>query len=79
MVHASSALDALVRQAFGLIIEMRHQEGAARSLALAIPYLRMLANDSSRVALPFVISVTAMPIHENHPGSASKPRPKQRG
>ena len=79
MAHTTPGLDALVRQAFGLIIEMRHRKGAARSLALAVPYLRMLANDSSRVALPFVISVTAMPIHENHPGSASKPRPKQRG
>jgi hypothetical protein len=67
MVHAPPGLDALVRQGFGLLIEIRHQEGAARSLAMATTFLQMLAHDPSKDAAPFVVSVTAVPIRENHP------------
>jgi hypothetical protein len=67
MVHASPRLDALVRQGFELLIEIRHQGGAARSLALATTFLQMLAHDPHQDAAPFVVSVTAAPIRENHP------------
>lgn len=79
MVHASPGLDALVRQGFGLLIEIRHQEGAARSLALAATFLQMLAHDPSQDAAPFVVSVTAVPIRENHPDWGAKPSPRQEG
>ena len=79
MVHASPRLDALVRQGFELLIEIRHQGGAARSLALATTFLQMLAHDPSQDAAPFVVSVTAVPIRENHPDWSSKPSPRQEG
>ena len=56
----------MVRQGFGFLIEIRHQEGAARSLALAATFLQMLARDPSQNAALFVVSVTAVPIRDNH-------------
>jgi hypothetical protein len=79
MVHASPKLDALVRQAFGLIIEIRHQRGAARSLSLAVNFLRMMARNPGKDAPPFVFSYTVVPMIENHPDSASKSNPGQEG
>jgi hypothetical protein len=76
MVHASPGLDSLVRQAFGLIIDIRHHGEAARSLALTISFLRMMASHPSQDAPPFLVSVTAVPIHDNNPESTSKPRLK---
>ena len=79
MVHASPGLNALVRQAFGLIIEIRHQRGAARSLSLAVNFLRMMASKPGQDAPPFVFSFTVVPEFESHPDSTSKPRPEQEG
>jgi hypothetical protein len=42
MLHASPGLEALVRQAFGLLIEARHQGGVAQK-AHAIPVQAFLA------------------------------------
>ena len=77
MAHDSTRLDALVRQAFGLIIEIRHLRGAARSLSLAVNFLRMMARNPGQDAPPFVFNYTVVPMIENHPDSASKPSPGQ--
>ena len=77
MAYDSPRLDALVRQAFGLIIEIRHQRGAARSLSLAVNFLRMMARTPGQDTPPFVFSFTLVPTIENQPDSASKPPRKQ--
>jgi hypothetical protein len=77
--HASPELDALVRQAFGLIIDIRHHGRAARSLALAVNFLRAMARNPGQDTPPFVFSFTVVPMRENPPDSASKPCPKQEG
>ena len=79
MVNASPGLDALVRQAFGLIIEIRHHRGAARSLALVVNFLRMMAHRPGQDEPPFVVSFTVVPMRENHPDSASQPSLGQEG
>jgi hypothetical protein len=77
MSQASSKVDALVRQAFGLLIEIRHQGGAAKSLTLANAFLRMLARNPGQDTTPLVISFKAIRVPENHEDSASTRNPKR--
>ena len=81
MAQGSPTLDALVRQAFALIIEIRHHRGAARLLSLTVNFLRMMARNPGQDAPPFVFSFTVVPMHENHPGVAPNAVPdrKDRG
>ena len=79
MAHTTPGLDALVRQAFGLIIEIRHQRGAARSLALAVNFLRMMARDPTQEAPPIVLRLTVMPLDAKFPDSAPKSSPESKG
>jgi hypothetical protein len=79
MAQGLPGLDVLVRQAFKLIIEIRHTRGAARGLSLAVNFLRMLARNPDQDAPPFVFNFTVVPMRENHPGSAPKPSPREEG
>ena len=79
MAHTSPGLDALVRQAFGLIIEIRHQRGAARSLALAVNFLRMMARDPSQAEPLMVLRLTVVPLDAMLPDSAPTSSPETKG
>ncbi len=69
MSVSSREEERLLRQAFGRLIEIRQQRGAARSLALANSFLTMLARNPNQEAPSFVISLKAIPIQEDRAGS----------
>jgi hypothetical protein len=78
MREGSPGVNALVRKAFGILIEIRQREDAARSLALANAFLRMLARDPGRDdTTSFVVSIKAMPIRANQADSASARNPRR--
>lgn len=56
------SVERLVRQAFGLLLEIRQQRQARRSLTLALAFLKMLARNRGRDEPPVVISIRAVRI-----------------
>ncbi len=50
----------LVRQAFGLILELRAHEEAPRLLSKAISFLEMLARERDSTAPPVMVSVRVL-------------------
>lgn len=57
-------IEAMVRDAFGLLLEIRGQKEAGRLLNLAIAFLKLLLCDTKAQAPPLVISVQAVRIRE---------------
>jgi hypothetical protein len=55
----------MVREAFGLVIELRGQREAARLLSQAVAFLKMLTREGDAVALPVVVSVRAMRLPQS--------------
>jgi hypothetical protein len=53
-------VESMVREAFGLLIELRQQRDAARLLSQAVAFLKMLTREGSAVELPVVVSIRAL-------------------
>jgi hypothetical protein len=60
MRRGGNSVESMVREAFGLVIELRGRHEAARLLSQAIAFLKMLTREGDAVALPVVVSVRAM-------------------
>ncbi len=57
-------IEALVRQAFGLLLEIRATRNARRSLTLAVAFLETLVRDTHTETPPVVVSVQAVRIRK---------------
>lgn len=55
-----TSVEALVRQAFDLLLEVRRKPEAVRLLALTIAFLKALLRDSDLEPFPVMISVQAL-------------------
>ena len=55
---------ALVREAFGLLLELRSREEAPKLLREAVAFLRMLESQEQTSAVPFVVSVQLMRLRK---------------
>jgi hypothetical protein len=60
MRRSGNSVEFMVREAFGLVIELRGRREAPRLLSEAIAFLKMLARDASNVAPPMVVSIRAL-------------------
>jgi len=64
MARHTPAVEAMVRQAFGLLLEIRSHREAKSLLAKAIAFLKLLQQDPSAETNPLVISVRAVRIRD---------------
>ncbi len=64
MKRPSPSIEAQVRHAFGLLLEIRSQPEAPNLLAQAIAFLKMLVQGADTQTPPFVISVQAVRIRD---------------
>lgn len=64
MRRPSPSIEAQVRQAFGLLLEIRSQPEAPNLLGQAIAFLTMLVQGADAQAQPVVISVQAVRIRD---------------
>jgi hypothetical protein len=62
MDRTKPAIEVLVRQAFGLLLEIRSHPEAKPLLGQAIAFLRMLVQESEAASPPLVVSVRAVRI-----------------
>jgi hypothetical protein len=62
MSRITPSVEALVRQAFALLLEIRGQPEAQPRLGQAIAFLKMLAEDPKSGFPPLVVSVRAVRI-----------------
>jgi hypothetical protein len=62
MSRITPSVEALVRQAFGLLLEIRGQAEAQPRLAQAIAFLKMLVEDPTTGSPPLVVSIRAVRI-----------------
>jgi hypothetical protein len=65
MARPSPAVEAMVRHAFSLVLELRSHREAQSILAQAIAFLRLLAEERGNTRSPLVISVRAVHIRGN--------------
>jgi hypothetical protein len=65
MKRPSPSIEAMMRNAFGLLLEIRSQPGAQNLLGQAIAFLKMLAEEPAAQANPMVISVQAVRIRDS--------------
>ncbi len=64
MARPSPSVEAMVRHAFGLLLEIRSRRQAKSLLTQAIAFLRLLLEEPSAQTSPLVISVRAVRIRE---------------
>ena len=62
MGRCTPAVEAMVRQAFGLVLEIRNQGEAKALLAQAIAFLKLLQQERTAQTHPIVVSVRAVRI-----------------
>jgi len=62
MSRITPSVEALVRQAFALLLEIRSHPDAMRRLGQVIAFLKMLAEDPKAGFPPLVVSVRAVRI-----------------
>jgi len=62
MSRTTPLVEALVRQAFGLLLEIRSHPRAKPLLSQAIAFLRMLAEEPQADCPPLVVSIRAVRI-----------------
>ena len=55
----------MVRQAFGLLLELRQRENAHQLLAQAIAFLEMQARDKDVNVAPIMLSVRVMQLRKS--------------
>ncbi len=60
-----SNIEALVHEAFGLLLEIRGRRDASRHLAHAIHCLKMLAREGDTSQSLMVVSVRALPLSKD--------------
>ena len=65
MKRPSPSVEAMVRNAFGLLLEIRSQPRAENLLGQAIAFQKMLAEEPAAQANPVVISVQAVRIRDS--------------
>ena len=64
MARPSPSVEAMVRHAFGLLLEIRSQKEAKSLLTQAIAFLRLLLEEARPQTTPLVVSVRAVRIRE---------------
>jgi hypothetical protein len=64
MNRQESTLEASIRKAFGLLLEIRGHRDAGHLLHLAVAFLNMLLQDARQTASPFVVSIRTVRIRE---------------
>lgn len=64
MRDGENAKKALVREAFGLLLELRSREEAPKLLGQAVAFLRMLESQGQTTAVPIVVSVQVMRLRK---------------
>ncbi len=62
MNQRAPSIECLIRQAFGLLLEIRRHRQARRLLTLAVAFLKMLIRDAGAHEPPVVVSVRAVRI-----------------
>jgi hypothetical protein len=62
MSRITPSVEAMVRQAFGLLLEIRGQPEAKPRLGQAIAFLKMLVGDPTTGSPPTVVSIRAVRI-----------------
>ncbi len=62
MNERAPSIERLVRQAFGLLLEIRRDRQARRLLTLAVAFLKMLVRQTRTNEPPVVLSVQALRI-----------------
>lgn len=65
MSRTTPSVEALVRQAFGLLLEIRTHPEALPLLGQAIAFLKMLVEDPATGTQTMVVSVRAVRIRES--------------
>lgn len=60
----SSSDETMVRNAFGLLLEIRQQRDAARRLGIAVAFLEALASVADADASPVVVAIRALPMRK---------------
>jgi hypothetical protein len=65
MSRSTPSVEALVRQAFGLLLEIRSRPQAQPRLGQVIAFLKMLAEDPTAGPPPLVVSIRAVRIQGN--------------
>jgi hypothetical protein len=64
MYDGRSSNRALLREAFGLLLELRSRPHARKLLGQAVTFLRMLEHQGEPGALPIVVSVQVMRLRK---------------
>lgn len=64
MARPSHSVEAMVRHAFGLVLEIRSRKDAKSLLTQAISFLRLLLEEPSAQASSMVVSVRAVRIRD---------------
>ncbi len=64
MKRQESALEASIRKAFGLLLEIRGHRDAGHLLHLAVVFLNMLVKDADQTASPIMVSIRTVRIRE---------------
>jgi hypothetical protein len=64
MARQTPAVEAMVRQAFGLLLEIRDRREAKSLLAKAIAFLKLLQQDRTGQANPLVVTIQAVRIRD---------------
>jgi hypothetical protein len=65
MSRSTPSVEALVRQAFGLLLEIRSQPEAKPLLGQAIAFLKMLVENPATGSPPLVVSIRAVRLRGN--------------
>ena len=65
MARPSPSVEAMVRHAFGLVLELRNHREAQSILAQAIAFLKLLVEQHGNQSSPVVISVRAVHIRKD--------------
>lgn len=65
MARPSPSVEAMVRHAFGLVLELRNHREAPSVLAQAIAFLKLLVEQRGNRSSPVLISVQAVHIRKD--------------
>ena len=64
MKHPSPSIEALVRHAFDLLLQIRNRPEAPSRLGQAVAFLKLLAREKDAQSNPLLITVQAVRIRE---------------
>ncbi len=65
MIGPTNAIEAMVREGFALLLELRRHPEAQRMMPLAIAFLETLLRQGTQDGPTLVVSVKAMPLRRH--------------